>query len=231
MQHRIIGNTMPVLEIGLDNGEKVFAESGELAWLSSTVQMQTSTSAGGQASGFFATLGRVISGGSLFMTEYTTEGGPGTVTFATKMPGQIQRLDVSPEMTYMVHRHGFMCAVNGVQLEVGFQRKFGAGVFGGEGFTMQKISGQGIAFVELYGEVITYDLAAGETMRCLPGFCGMFEQTVTMSVTTVPGLANKLFGGDGIFLLALTGPGKIWLQSMTLPNLAHAISPYLPDEK
>jgi len=124
-----------------------------------------------------------------------------------------------------------MCATPGVQFGIGFQQSLGAGVFGGEGFMLQKVSGQGTAFVELYGEVVSYDLQAGETLRCHPGYCGMFEESVKMSVTTVPGLANKLFGGDGLFLLSLTGPGKIWLQSLTLPNLAHAISPYLPKGK
>jgi uncharacterized protein (AIM24 family) len=128
----------------------------------------------------------------------------------------------------MVHRHGFVCGTPGVQFTIGFQQSLGAGIFGGEGFILQKIAGHGLAFVSLSGEVVSYDLKPGETLRVHPGHVGMFEQTVQFQMTTVPGIANKLFGGDGLFLVALTGPGRIWLQSLPLPNLAHALIPFLP---
>jgi uncharacterized protein (AIM24 family) len=162
------------------------------------------------------------------MTEYTAVGGPGLLTFAAKLPGQVLPIDVTPSSGYMVHRHGFMCGTPGVQFSIGFQQKLGAGVFGGTGFRMQRLQGQGKAWVELNGEVVVYDLQPGNTLRVHPGHVGMYQEGVQFNITTVPGIKNALFGGDGIFLAALTGPGKVWLQSMSMSHLAHAIAEYLP---
>ena len=164
MDPKIVGTVMPVLEMNMQPNEKVFAESGQLSWMSMAIQMQTSTTAGGQQGGFLGALGRAVAGGTLFMTEYTAVGGPGLLAFAAKLPGQILPLEIAPGYGYMVHRHGFMCATPGVQFSIGFQQRLGAGIF----------------------------------------------------------------GGDGIFLAALTGPGRVWLQSMTMQHLAHAIQEYLP---
>jgi len=229
MEHRIVGTTMPVLEVMLNPGEYVFAESGELSWISMNVQMRTSTQAGGQKGGLLGALGRAISGGTLFMTDYGAVGGQGLVAFAAKLPGQIIPLQVAPGQGYVVHKHGFLCGTPGVQFGMAINQRLGAGIFGGMGFVMQKISGQGLAFVELSGEVVPYDLEAGNTLRVHPGHVGMFTEGVQFNITTVPGIANKLFGGDGLFLAALTGPGRVWLQSLTLPHLAHAIAHYLPE--
>ncbi|MEP6669297.1 MAG: TIGR00266 family protein [Chthoniobacter sp.] len=228
MQHEIIGTTMPVLSITLDSGERVIAVSGELSWMTSSIQMNTSTSAGGGGGGFFGALKRVVGGGSLFMTEYRAEGATGVVAFATKLPGHILPVEVVAGRSYMIHRHGFLCGTSGVELGAGFQQSLGAGVFGGSGFILQKMSGAGTAWIELGGEIVTYDLAAGETMRVHPGHVGMFEDSVTFEITRIKGIANMLFGGDGIFLAALTGPGRIWLQTLTVSNLAHAIIPFIP---
>ena len=228
MEHKITGATMPVLEMTLQPGEMVFAESGELGWISMSIQMRTGTSVGGQQGGLMSVLGRAMAGATLFMTEYTAAGGPGLVAFAAKLPGQILPLEITPQQGYMVHRHGFMCATPGVQIGVGFQQSLGAGIFGGTGFRMQRLTGQGQAFVELSGEVIVYDLQPGNTLRIHPGHVGMFQDTMQFNVTTMPGIRNALFGGDGLFLATLTGPGRIWLQSMTLPHLAHAIAHYMP---
>jgi uncharacterized protein (TIGR00266 family) len=228
MDHKIHGTTLPVLEMTLGPGETVFAESGELSWISASIQMKTGTSVGGQSGGFFSALKRAISGGTFFMTEYTAAGAGGTVAFATKLPGHFIPLDLRGDRGYMVHRHGFVCGTPGVLFSIGFQQTLGAGIFGGEGYVLQKVAGQGRAFVSLSGEVVTYDLKAGETLRVHPGHVGMFEDAVQFQITSVPGIANKLFGGDGLFLVALTGPGRVWLQSLPLPNLAHAIAPYLP---
>jgi uncharacterized protein (TIGR00266 family) len=228
MEPKIVGTVLPVLELSMQPNEKVFSESGQLAWMSMAIQMQTSTGAGGQQGGLFGALGRAVAGGTLFMTEYTAAGGPGLLAFAAKLPGQIMPVEITPQSGYMVHRHGFVCATPGVQFSIGFQQKLGAGIFGGTGFRLQKLNGQGTAWVELNGEVVTYDLQPGNTMRVHPGHVGMFQDTVQFNVTTMPGIKNALFGGDGLFLAALTGPGRIWLQSMTMPNLAHAIYEYLP---
>src|ERR1051326_8529584 len=220
MEPKVIGTVMPVLELNMQPGDKVFAESGQLSWMSMAIQMQTSTTAGGQQGGFLGALGRAVAGGTLFMTEYTAVGGPGLLTFSAKLPGQILPMDISPNSGYLVHRHGFMCATLGVQFSIGFQQRLGAGVFGGTGFRMQRLQGQGSAWVELNGEGVTY--------RVHPGHVGMYQDGVQFNITTVPGIKNALFGGDGIFLATLTGPGRVWLQSMSMPHLAHAIAEYLP---
>ena len=227
MDHRIIGSTLPVLELQMAAGESVIAVSGELSWMTETIEMHTSTTAGGGGGGFLGALKRVAGGGSIFMTEYTAKGGPGMVAFATKMPGQIFQIDVSPAKTYLIHRHGFLCGTPGVELGVGFQQSLGAGIFGGDGFLLQKVAGTCEAWIELDGEVVPYELAAGQTLRVHPGHVGMFEAGVRFEITRIKGISNMLFGGDGIFLAALTGPGKVWLQSLPLSNLAHALRPYL----
>ncbi len=226
MNHRIIGSTLPVLEVQLQAGESVEAVSGELSWMSASIDMHTTTSLGG-GGGFFGMIKRVAGGGSLFMTEYTAQGAPGFVAFATRVPGHILPVDVSAGRTYMIHRHGFLCATPGVELSVGFQQSLGAGIFGGDGFLLQKLAGTCQAFIELDGEVVPYDLGPGETLRVHPGHVGMFEAGVNFGITRIQGIRNMLFGGDGIFLASLTGPGRVWLQSLPLSNLAHALQPYL----
>ncbi|TMD77581.1 MAG: AIM24 family protein [Chloroflexi bacterium] len=190
MEPKIVGTVMPVLELNMQPNEKVFAESGQLSWMSAAIQMQTSTTAGGQQGGFLGALG--------------------------------------PGYGYMVHRHGFMCGTPGIQFSIGFQQRLRAGIFGGTGFRMQRLVGQGHAWVELHGEVVMYDLQPGNTLRVHPGHVGMYQESVQFNITTIPGIKNAFFGGDGIFLAALTGPGRVWLQSMTMQHLAHAIQEYLP---
>ena len=226
MTHNILGTTLPVLEFQLGAGESVVAVSGELSWMSQSIELQTVT--GASAGGLGALFKRVAGGGSLFMTKYTAQGAPGLLAFATKMPGHILPVDVGQGGDYMVHRHGFLCGTEGVGLSVAFQQSLGAGIFGGDGFLLQKVSGSGQAWIELSGEVVPYTLGAGETLRVHPGHVGMFDSTVSFTITRISGIRNMLFGGDGIFLAALTGPGRIWLQSLPLSNLAHALSPYLP---
>jgi len=211
LEPKIIGTVLPVLELSMQPGDKVFAESGQLAWMSAAIQMQTSTSAGGQKGGFMGALGRAVAGGTLFMTEYTAAGGPGLLTFAAKLPGQVLPMEITPASGYLVHRHGFMCATPGVQFSIGFQQRLGAGVFGGTGFRLQRLQGKGRAWVELHGEVVPYDLQAGNTLRVHPGHVGMFQESVQFNIVTVPGIQNVFFGGAGLFLAALTGPGRVAL--------------------
>jgi uncharacterized protein (TIGR00266 family) len=226
MQSRITGTTMPVLEIGLEPGDTIVATPGELSWMTANVQMRTSMAAAGSR-GLWGAITRAVSGGGLFMTEFSATGGNGAVAFAAKIPGQIMPVEVQPGRGYLVHRHGFLCATAEVELTMGLQRSLGAGVFGGEGFVLQRLSGACSAWVELGGEVVSHELGAGETLLVHPGHVGMFEESVSFDITTIRGITNALFGGDGIFLVQLTGPGRIWLQSLTVPNLAHALSPYL----
>ena len=227
MEDKIVGTVMPVLEIVLNPGEAVFAESGELSWMTSSMGMQTSTQYGG-GGGLGGVFKRAMGGGSLWMTEYTPQGSPGMVAFAAKLPGQIFPVDVLPQPGYgfLGHRHAFLAGTPGIEIAIAFQQRFGAGLLGGDGFRLQKIAGQGRAWIELSGEVITYDLRPGEQLRVHPGHVGLFQDTVDFSITTVKGIKNKIFGGDGIFLAQLTGPGRVWLQSLPLARLAQALGEY-----
>lgn len=230
MQTRIQGTVMPVLEVRLDPNDSIFAESGELSWMTSSIQMTTHTQMGG-GGGLFGVFKRVVSGGSLFMTEYRAVQAPGEVAFATKVPGHIVPVSVSPGNEYLVHRHGFLCATPQVTIGVGFQQSLGAGIFGGNGFVLQKLGGSGTAWLELSGELIRKDLAPGETLRVHPGHVGAFQASVSFQITTVPGIKNAIFGGDGIFLASLTGPGTVWLQTLPISRLAHQIAEYLPSNE
>lgn len=227
MQSRITGTTMPVLEFVLDPNESIISEAGELSWMGTSIQMTTHTQFAG-GGGLFGVIKRVAGGGSIFMTEYRAYGAAGEVAFATKLPGHIVPVEVSPASEFMIHRHGFLCGTPQIQISVGFQQSLGAGIFGGDGFLLQKLSGQGMAWLELSGELVVRDLQPGETLRVHPGHVGAFQSSVSFQITTVPGIKNMLFGSDGIFLAALTGPGRIWLQTLPIARLAHVIDQYLP---
>ncbi len=229
MQSRITGTTMPVLELLLDPNESVFSEAGELSWMSAPIQLTTHTQMGG-GGGLFGVLKRVAGGGTLFMTEYRAVGAVGEIAFATKVPGHILPIEIGPGHEYMVHRHGFLCATPQVQIGVGFQQSLGAGIFGGDGFLLQKVSGQGTAWLELSGEVVVRDLAPGETLRVHPGHVGAFQASVAFQIARIPGIKNMIFGGDGLFLAALTGPGRIWLQTLPISKLAQQLMEYMPSQ-
>jgi uncharacterized protein (TIGR00266 family) len=220
---------MPVLEFVLEANESIISEAGELSWMSSSIQMTTHTQFAG-GGGLFGVLKRVAGGGSIFMTEYRAIGAAGELAFAAKLPGHIVAVEVAPGRDFMIHRHGFLSATPQIQISVGFQQALGAGIFGGDGFLLQKVTGQGTAWLELSGELVIRDLRAGETLRVHPGHVGAFEDSVSFQITTVSGIRNMIFGGDGIFLAALTGPGRIWLQTLPISKLAHAIDQYLPNE-
>ena len=228
--HRVLGSTMPVLEVQLEPGQSVISQGGEMSWMSPTIEMSTQT-AGAGGSGLGGVFKRVLAGGAVFMSQYTAQGGSGVVAFATKMPGHIKPITVGPDKEYMVSRHGFMAATTDVTLNAAFQQKQGFGIFSGNGFILQRIAGQGTAWIELSGELVEYDLAPGEVMMVHPGHIGLFEASVSLEIQAVKGIKNMLFGADTIFLAKLTGPGKIYLQTLTLPGLAHAIAPYLPQNE
>jgi uncharacterized protein (TIGR00266 family) len=227
MEETIHGTTMPVLELSLQPGEAVVSEAGQFSWMSDAMQMDTNTGGGMGGKGLMGAVKRAVGGASIMMTTYTATNGPGSIAFAAKVPGHILPIDVTPGNEFMVHRHGFMSATPGIELSMGFQQSFRGGIFGGEGFILQKIAGQARAFIELQGEVIVYDLQPGQTMRVHPGHAGLFQGSVTFSVVKVPGLMNRYMGADGHHFIVLTGPGRIWLQSMPLPILAGALSHYL----
>jgi uncharacterized protein (TIGR00266 family) len=230
MEETIHGTVMPVLELSLQPGESVVTEVGEFSWMTDSITFTTNTGGGMGGKGMMGALKRAVGGGSILMTTYTAEGGVGSISFASKMPGHIVPVDVSAGNEVMVHRHGFMAATPGIELSIGFQQSITGGLFGGEGFILQKIGGTGRAFVDLSGEVLAFDLVAGQTMRAHPGHVGMFQASVQFTVQRVPGLVNRYMGKDGHHFAVLTGPGRIWLQSMPVAILAGVIEPFLPDQ-
>ena len=229
MQAEVKGTTMPLLEMLLDPGEVLVSAHSELSWMTPNVEMTQTTSTGGQK-GLMSGLKRVVGGGGIFLTRFQATAGQGMVAFGAKLPGRIFAVDVAPGQGYLVHQHGWVCGTEGIVPTVGLQQTFRGGMWGGEGFILQRLEGQGQAWIELSVEITTYQLAEGQTMLVHPGHVGLFEDRVRFDVRLLKGLKNKVFGGDGIFLVALTGPGNVWLQSMPLPVLAHALSPYLATE-
>jgi uncharacterized protein (TIGR00266 family) len=225
LQANVAGTTMPILEVTLGPGEEIVSTHAELAWMTPGIQLSQSASGGGGGGGLMRGLKRVMGGGGLFLTRYT---GPGMITFAAKMPGHIMAVDLHQGQQYYVHRHGWLCGSSGIVPSVGLQQSFRGGLWGGDGFVLQKLEGQGRAWIELSGELTTYDLPPGQSLLVHPGHVGMFQGSVQFQITRMRGIANAVFGGDGFHLVALTGPGKVWLQSMPLVQLAHALAPYLP---
>ncbi len=227
MQETIHGTLMQVLELGLDPGESVIAEDGEFSWMTDSIQMATNMGGGMGGKGLMGAVKRAAGGSSLFFNTFTAQGGPGMISFAAKLPGHIFPIDVAPGQDYMAHRHGFLAGTQGLEISAGFQQSFRGGIFGGMGFVLQRIAGTGRAWIELSGEVLTFDLQPGQSMRVHPGHVGLFQSSVQFQVVRVQGFANRYMGSDGHHFAVLTGPGRIWLQSMTLPVLAGALSPYL----
>jgi uncharacterized protein (AIM24 family) len=227
MQEQIHGTTMPVLSIHLEPGESVVAEVGEFSWMTDAILISTGSASDGAGEPPMGAFSRAY-GSPLLMSTYTAQGGPGTISFAAKVPGSILPVDVGPGTEYMVHRHGFLAGTPGLEISVGFQQPFRAGIFAGEGFVLQRIGGRGRAWAELSGQVIPHELAPGESLRVHPGHVGMFQMSVAFQVVRVPGITNRYFGGDAHYFAELSGPGTVWLQSMPLPQLAASLVPYLP---
>ena len=224
MNYEIRGTVLQVLDVHLQAGEAVFTESGGMAWMRGPVDMSTNAKGG-----LLKSLGRVMGGESLFMTTFTAQG-ESSVTFTPESIGKVVAMPLAAGQSIICAKDSFMCAEEGVNLEIHFRGKVGAGMFGGMGFVLQQISGPGTAFLEIAGEVSEYDLTAGETMKIDPGHIAFFEPSVAHDVQMIKGLANILGGGEGLFLATLTGPGKVWLRSMPLPNLAAKISQYIPSK-
>ncbi|VVC03781.1 Mitochondrial biogenesis AIM24 [Candidatus Bilamarchaeum dharawalense] len=223
MKNKIEGEVMQALTLELEPGEQVFAESGAMVWMSNNVNME-SYMRGGLSAG----IGRMFTGESLFMVRYTVTSGTGVVTFAPSFPGKILKLEIAPGKEMICQKDAFLVAQESVNLETVFKKKLGVGLFGGEGFLLQKLSGKGLAFVEIDGEVFEMNLKAGEKMKIDTGSIAMFEPTIKYEVEMVKGVKNMLFGGEGLFLATLEGPGKIWLQTMPASSLAQKIIPYIP---
>jgi len=222
MKYDIHGGNLPVVVCQLENGERMITESGAMSWMSPNMQMETS---GGGLGKMF---GRMFSGESMFRNIYTAKGGSGLIAFASKFPGAILAVEVTPEKPIVVQKSAFLAATDGVDVSVFFQKKFSTGFFGGEGFIMQKISGRGLVFLEMDGSTMEYELSAGQQIVVSTGNLAMMDATCSMEIQTVKGVKNALFGGQGFFNTVVNGPGKVTLQTMPLSGFAETISRYLP---
>lgn len=222
MQYEIKGGNLPVVICSLENGESMFNESGAMCWMSPNMEMNTS---GGGIGKMF---GRMFSGESMFQNIYTARGGNGMIAFASSFPGSIRAVDISPGSSLVVQKAGFLAAEAGVDLSVFFQKKAGAGFFGGEGFIMQKLSGQGTAFLEIDGAAVEYDLAPGQKMIIDTGYLAAMTETCSIELQAVKGAKNVLFGGEGFFNTVITGPGHIILQTMPVSKTAMCMYQYMP---
>ena len=221
MKSEIKGGNLPVVICTLQSGETMITESGAMSWMSPNMKMETG--AGGVGKAF----SRMFSGESIFQNTYTAVGGQGMIAFASSFPGSIIPIDVS-KGDFIVQKSGYLASEPSVELSVAFQKKLGAGFFGGEGFIMQRLHGTGMAFVEIDGYVVEYELAAGQQMLIDTGYLAAMSGSCTMDIQTIKGVGNVLFGGEGLFNTVVTGPGKIYLQTMPISNVASAISACIP---
>jgi len=212
-----------MLEVQLTRGESVYTESGGMSWMSEGINMSTNTHGG-----LMAGLGRALAGESLLMVNYACEGNAGSVVFTPEAPGRILDMPLTANQSLICQKDTFLCAEQSVQIEMHFNKRLGAGMFGGEGFILQKITGPGVVFLAIPGDVYERTLARGERLLIDPGHIAMFEPSVNYEINMVKGIKNVLFAGEGLFLATLTGPGRVWLETMPLTNLAAKIQRYLP---
>lgn len=226
MRYEIKGETLPVVICYLEDGEVMITERGSMSWMSPNMKMETTSNGGiGKA------LGRMFAGEALFQNRYTAMGGHGMIAFASSFPGQIRAWDITPGNEIIVQKAGFLAAESSVELSVFFQKKLGAGLFGGEGFIMQRLSGQGTAFLEFDGHVVEYNLQPGQQIVIDTGYLAAMDATCSMEIKTVPGIKNMVFGGEGVFNTLITGPGRVWLQTMPISGVAAEILKFMPSGK
>jgi len=223
MQYTIRGTVMQSVEVTLDQGESVYTEAGGMAWMSANIGMDT-----GMKGGVMGALKRAVSGESLFLTTYTSTSGAGFVTFTLETPGTIVPMELAAGQSMICQRDAFMVAQSSVELGMHLHQRLGAGLFGGTGLFLQKVTGPGLAFFEIAGEIVEYNLGPGQSLKVDPGHVALLDPTVDFSLARVQGVKNIIFSGEGLFLANLTGPGRVWLQSMPLPNLAARLAQYLP---
>lgn len=222
MKYNIIGEPLPVVICDIEPGEAMITESGAMSWMSPNMKMETTTGGGlGKA------LGRMFSGDTIFQNRYTAQGGPGQIAFASSFPGSIKAVEIAPGKDLIVQKKSFLASESTVELSIFFQKKIGSGLFGGEGFIMQKLSGRGTAFVEIDGYAVEYNLQAGQSMVVDTGYLAAMDPTCSMEIVSVPGVKNMLFGGEGIFNTVVKGPGNVILQTMPVNAVAGAIQPFI----
>lgn len=223
LKYEIEGGNLPVVICYPEAGQTICTQSGAMSWMSPNMNMETNSGGGVKKM-----LGRLFSGDSIFMNEYTPQGESGMIAFASSFPGSIIPYEVTPGNGIIVQKSGFLAMEKGLELSIYFQKRLGAGIFGGEGFVMQKISGNGLAFIEIDGYCKEYTLGAGESIIVDTGYLAAMSETCEMDIQTVKGVKNALFGGEGIFHTRIVGPGKVYIQSMPIQNTAEKLVPYLP---
>ncbi len=222
MQYNIVGEPLSAVICDLQPGETMITERGSMSWMTPNMKMETTTNGGiGKA------FGRIFSGDAFFQNRYTAMGGPGQIAFAASFPGSIRCFDITPDRPMIVQKSGFLASEAGVELSIFFQKKLGSGFFGGEGFIMQKLSGNGKAFIEIDGYVVEYILQPGQSLIVDTGYLAAMDATCSMEIRSVGSVKNALFGGEGIFNTVVTGPGKIMLQTMPASALAMSIRPFV----
>ena len=226
MQYEIKGGTLPVVVCSLAPGEQMVTESGGMSWMSANMKMET-TSNGGVG----AALGRMFAGEGIFQNIYTAEGGPGKIAFTSKFPGSIMPVQISPNNELIVQKTGFLASEIGVNLSIHLNKKIGTGLFGGEGFVLQRLSGNGTAFIEIDGSVEVYKLQAGQQIIIDTGHLAAMSATCQIDIKIVGGIKNTFLGGEGVFHTVVTGPGKVFLQTMPISRFASSISRHLPSVK
>ena len=223
MKYQIVGDTLPAVICQLEPGEKMITEGGGMSWMSPNMLMET-TSNGGIGS----MIGRMFSGEKAFQNVYTAQGGEGMIAFASCFPGSIRAFEIAPGQEMILQKSAFLAGEVGIEMSVFFNKKLGTGFFGGEGFIMQRISGQGTVFAEFDGHVVEYELAPGQQIVVDTGHLAAMTASCQMDIRSVPGVKNMLFGGEGIFNTIITGPGRVWLQTMPISNVAGVLRPYMP---
>lgn len=223
LHYEIEGGSLPIVICYPREGQTICCERGAMSWMSPNMQMATNS--GG---GFKKAMGRLFSGNSIFLNEYTPQYGDGMIAFASSFPGSILPFEITPGNGIIVQKCGFLAMEKGLDLSIYFQRKLGVGFFGGEGFIMQRISGHGTAFVEIDGYCKQYDLAPGQSIIVDTGYLAAMSETCSMDIKTVGGVKNTIFGGEGIFNTIITGPGRVYIQSMPISQMAKKLTPHLP---
>ena len=223
LNYKIEGGHLPVVMCYPEPGQTLCTESGAMSWMSPNMHMETNSGGGVKKA-----LGRLFSGDSLFMNEYTPQGGRGMIAFASSFPGSIIPYEVTPGNGIIVQKRGFLAMEKGLDLSVHFHKKLGRGFFGGEGFIMQKISGNGLVFLEIDGHCVEYTLGAGESIIVDTGYLAAMSETCTMEIQQIKGAKNIFLGGEGLFHTKVTGPGKVYIQTMPIAQIADRLIPYMP---
>ena len=223
MDHTIRGTVMQSVEITLNQGEAVYTEAGGMSWMTANISMDS-----GMKGGLMGAFKRAVAGESLFVTTYRCDAGTGFATFTTETPGKIVPMELAEGQSILCQRDAFMVAQEGVTIEIHMHKKLGAGLFGGQGFFLQKVTGPGLAFFELAGEIVEYNLQAGQVLKVDPGHVALMDPSVSFDISMVPGIKNIFLAGEGLFLAQVAGPGRVWLQSMPLSRLAQRLIPFLP---